>query len=95
MMLIVFYLRYSGLLYLDQDWTINPFCFPLPLFFSVSFQAYTSQIAVLAMMALALGEDSISSRERRERIIDGLLGLPGERGGKAVGLLRLPAGARR
>ena len=48
--------------------------FFLPLFPS---QAYTSQIAVITMIALAVGEDSISSRERRERIIDGLLGLPG------------------
>lgn len=40
-------------------------------------QAYTSQIAVLTLVALALGEDTISSRERRERIIDSLLQLPG------------------
>ena len=40
-------------------------------------QAYTSQIAVLTMLALALGEDSISTRSRREEVIDGLFGLPG------------------
>jgi len=32
---------------------------------------------VLTLVALALGEDTISSRERRERIIDSLLQLPG------------------
>ncbi|CAI5506691.1 unnamed protein product [Closterium sp. Naga37s-1] len=41
-----------------------------------STKAYTSQIAVLVLMALAIGEDSISSKERRERIIDGLIDLP-------------------
>lgn len=41
-----------------------------------STKAYTSQIAVLVMVALAIGEDSIATRERRERIIDGLIGLP-------------------
>lgn len=41
-----------------------------------STKAYTSQIAVLAILALALGEDSISTRQRREAIIDGLFGLP-------------------
>ncbi|KAH9326597.1 hypothetical protein KI387_006775 [Taxus chinensis] len=41
-----------------------------------STKAYTSQIAVMAMLALAVGEDSISSRGRRERILDGLLNLP-------------------
>lgn len=41
------------------------------------FQAYTSQIAAMTMMALALGEDTISSRNRREDIIDDLFDLPG------------------
>ena len=50
------------------------FLLPLPVH---GVQAYTSQIAVLTMIALAVGEDSISSRERRERIIDGLIALPG------------------
>lgn len=39
-------------------------------------QAYTSQIAVMTMLALALGEDTISSRAKREAIIDDLLQLP-------------------
>ncbi|CAI6001994.1 unnamed protein product [Closterium sp. NIES-64] len=41
-----------------------------------STKAYTSQIAVLVLMALAIGEDSISTKERRERIIDSLVDLP-------------------
>eukprot|EP00850_Spirogloea_muscicola_P000557 SM000002S05637 [mRNA] locus=s2:1328957:1332236:+ [translate_table: standard] len=43
-----------------------------------STKAYTSQIAVMTMIALALGEDSISTRERREAIIDDLVRLPGK-----------------
>lgn len=39
-------------------------------------QAYTSQIVVMAMMALAVGGDSISHQRRREAIIDGLFELP-------------------
>lgn len=35
-------------------------------------QAYTSQIVVMAMLALAIGGDTISSQARREAIIDGL-----------------------
>ncbi|KAL3699380.1 hypothetical protein R1sor_017402 [Riccia sorocarpa] len=42
-----------------------------------STKAYTSQIAVMTMLALAIGEDAISTRARREAIIDGLLDLPG------------------
>lgn len=41
-----------------------------------STKAYTSQIAVIAMLALAVGEDSISSQSRREAILDGLFDLP-------------------
>ncbi|OAE34900.1 hypothetical protein AXG93_1587s1310 [Marchantia polymorpha subsp. ruderalis] len=41
-----------------------------------STKAYTSQIAVMTMLALALGEDTISTRARREAIIDDLLELP-------------------
>lgn len=40
-------------------------------------QAYTSQIVVMAMLALAIGGDTISSQARREAIIDGLFDLPG------------------
>lgn len=39
-------------------------------------QAYTSQIVVMVMMALAIGGDSISHQRRREAIIDGLFDLP-------------------
>lgn len=39
-------------------------------------QAYTSQIAVMAMLALAIGDDTISNQGRREAIIDGLFELP-------------------
>lgn len=39
-------------------------------------QAYTSQIVVMAMLALAIGSDAISSQSRREAIIDGLFELP-------------------
>lgn len=39
-------------------------------------QAYTSQIAVMAMLALAIGDNTISSQARREAIIDGLFDLP-------------------
>ncbi|XP_022742031.1 glutamine--fructose-6-phosphate aminotransferase [isomerizing] 2-like isoform X1 [Durio zibethinus] len=41
-----------------------------------STKAYTSQIAVMAMLALAIGGDTISNQERREAIIDGLFDLP-------------------
>ncbi|CAA3033082.1 glutamine--fructose-6-phosphate aminotransferase [isomerizing] 2 [Olea europaea subsp. europaea] len=41
-----------------------------------STKAYTSQIVVMAMLALAIGGDSISSQERREAVIDGLFDLP-------------------
>ncbi|XVF22895.1 hypothetical protein REPUB_Repub12eG0210200 [Reevesia pubescens] len=41
-----------------------------------STKAYTSQIVVMAMLALAIGDDAISSRARREAIIDGLFDLP-------------------
>jgi glucosamine--fructose-6-phosphate aminotransferase (isomerizing) len=41
-----------------------------------STKAYTSQIAVMTMIALALGQDSISNRELRESIIDDLVVLP-------------------
>ncbi|KGN61365.1 glutamine--fructose-6-phosphate aminotransferase [isomerizing] 2 [Cucumis sativus] len=41
-----------------------------------STKAYTSQIVVMAMMALAVGGDSISHQRRREAIIDGLFELP-------------------
>lgn len=39
-------------------------------------QAYTSQIVVMAMLALAIGDDTSSSLGRRESIIDGLFDLP-------------------
>jgi glucosamine--fructose-6-phosphate aminotransferase (isomerizing) len=41
-----------------------------------STKAYTSQIVVMAMVALAIGDDAISSQARRESIIDGLFDLP-------------------
>eukprot|EP00898_Chlorokybus_atmophyticus_P009103 jgi/Chlat1/9194/Chrsp97S08465 len=41
-----------------------------------STKAYTSQIVVLIIMALLLGEDSFSKRERRDAIIDDLALLP-------------------
>ncbi|KAL3832967.1 hypothetical protein ACJIZ3_007703 [Penstemon smallii] len=41
-----------------------------------STKAYTSQIVVMAMLALAIGSDTISSQARREAIIDGLFDLP-------------------
>ncbi|XVE74198.1 hypothetical protein DITRI_Ditri11bG0179600 [Diplodiscus trichospermus] len=41
-----------------------------------STKAYTSQIVVMVMLALAIGDDAISSRARREAIIDGLFDLP-------------------
>lgn len=41
-----------------------------------STKAYTSQIVVMAMMALAIGGDAMSSQARREAIIDGLFDLP-------------------
>nr|XP_027109076.1 glutamine--fructose-6-phosphate aminotransferase [isomerizing]-like [Coffea arabica] len=40
-----------------------------------STKAYTSQIVVMAMLALAVGGDMISNEARREAIIDGLLDL--------------------
>ncbi|EYU27021.1 hypothetical protein MIMGU_mgv1a002348mg [Erythranthe guttata] len=43
-----------------------------------STKAYTSQIVVMAMLALAIGDDTISSQTRREAIIDGLFDLPGK-----------------
>lgn len=39
-------------------------------------QAYTSQIVVMAMLAIAIGSDAISSQSRREAIIDSLFELP-------------------
>ncbi|KAJ4837227.1 hypothetical protein Tsubulata_008489 [Turnera subulata] len=41
-----------------------------------STKAYTSQIVVMAMLALAIGSDTISTQARREAIIDGLFDLP-------------------
>ncbi|KAI3448857.1 hypothetical protein Pfo_005522 [Paulownia fortunei] len=41
-----------------------------------STKAYTSQIVVMAMLALAIGDDTISSQARREATIDGLFDLP-------------------
>ncbi|EPS64523.1 hypothetical protein M569_10252 [Genlisea aurea] len=41
-----------------------------------STKAYTSQIVVMVMLALAIGDDTISSKVRREAIIDGLFDLP-------------------
>ncbi|KAL5566715.1 hypothetical protein UlMin_029879 [Ulmus minor] len=41
-----------------------------------STKAYTSQIVVMAMLALAIGSDTISNQARREAIIDGLIDLP-------------------
>ncbi|KAK2990367.1 hypothetical protein RJ640_027647 [Escallonia rubra] len=41
-----------------------------------STKAYTSQIVVMAMLALAIGSDTISSQARRDAIIDGLFDLP-------------------
>jgi glucosamine--fructose-6-phosphate aminotransferase (isomerizing) len=40
-------------------------------------QAYTSQIIALLMMALQLSEDRISFTERRNQIIAGLHAMPG------------------
>ena len=39
-------------------------------------QAYTSQMVAITMMALALSEDSITRRAKRDAIIDGLGRLP-------------------
>ncbi|XVF73601.1 hypothetical protein PTKIN_Ptkin12aG0215400 [Pterospermum kingtungense] len=50
-----------------------------------STKAYTSQIVVMAMLALAIGDDTISTRARREAIIDGLFDLPN----KIRGVLKL------
>ncbi|XP_021739319.1 glutamine--fructose-6-phosphate aminotransferase [isomerizing] 2-like isoform X1 [Chenopodium quinoa] len=41
-----------------------------------STKAYTSQIAVMAMLALAIADDTISNQGRREAIIEGLYELP-------------------
>ncbi|GAA0148271.1 transaminase [Lithospermum erythrorhizon] len=41
-----------------------------------STKAYTSQIVVMAMVALAIGADTISNQARREAIVDGLIDLP-------------------
>ncbi|KAG2665232.1 hypothetical protein I3843_16G116800 [Carya illinoinensis] len=41
-----------------------------------STKAYTSQIVVMAMLALAIGGDTISNQARREAVIDGLFDLP-------------------
>lgn len=41
-----------------------------------STKAYTSQIVVMAMLALAIGGDTISNQARREAIVDGLYDLP-------------------
>ncbi|KAL5058647.1 hypothetical protein RYX36_030251 [Vicia faba] len=41
-----------------------------------STKAYTSQIVVMAMLSLAIGGDTISTKARREAIIDGLYDLP-------------------
>ncbi|VFQ69782.1 unnamed protein product [Cuscuta campestris] len=41
-----------------------------------STKAYTSQIVVMAMLALAIGGDTLSNQARREGIIDGLFELP-------------------
>lgn len=41
-----------------------------------STKAYTSQIVVMAMVALAIGADTISTKPRREAIIESLLHLP-------------------
>lgn len=39
-------------------------------------QAYTSQIVVMIMLALDIGDDKVSTKQRRETIIDGLYNLP-------------------
>ncbi|XP_010488499.1 PREDICTED: glutamine--fructose-6-phosphate aminotransferase [isomerizing] 2-like [Camelina sativa] len=41
-----------------------------------STKAYTSQIVVMVMLALAIGSDTISNQKKREAVIDGLLDLP-------------------
>ena len=41
-----------------------------------STKAYTSQIVVITLMALALSEDSISRRQLRDEIIDSMALLP-------------------
>ena len=46
-----------------------------------STKAYTSQILCIVMMALALAEDSLSKRPRRDAVIDELGALPGKVGG--------------
>ncbi|GJX89724.1 hypothetical protein Tco_0343050, partial [Tanacetum coccineum] len=38
--------------------------------------AYTSQIVVMAMMALAIGADTVSTEQRRKDIIESLINLP-------------------
>ncbi|CAN1262293.1 Glutamine--fructose-6-phosphate aminotransferase [isomerizing] 1 [Linum perenne] len=42
----------------------------------IHLNAYTSQIVVMAMLALAIGSDTISNQARREAIVDGLFDLP-------------------
>lgn len=42
-----------------------------------STKAYTSQIVAITMLALVLSDDSISRRDARDAIIDGLIRLPG------------------
>ena len=64
-----------------MQWTTCPLAmcnasYPGPYQISLSIQAYTSQIAAMTMMALALGEDTLSSCSRREAIIDDLFDLP-------------------
>jgi len=41
-----------------------------------STKAYTSQMVVITMMALALSEDSIAKRPKRDAVIDALGSLP-------------------
>lgn len=41
-----------------------------------STKAYTSQIIAITLMALKVGEDRVSTQERREQIIQGLKDLP-------------------
>ncbi|GJY24016.1 hypothetical protein Tco_0397674 [Tanacetum coccineum] len=46
-------------------------------FMFLNLQAYTSQIVVMAMMALAIGADIVSTEQRREDIIESLINLLG------------------
>ncbi|KAK9065222.1 hypothetical protein SSX86_016605 [Deinandra increscens subsp. villosa] len=56
-------------------------CFGITIFVSksgvASTKAYTSQLVVMAMVALAIGADTISTKQRREGILENLLNLPG------------------